>query len=105
MTTPSVNAGNQVQAYAAIKNAAESLQQAMLQIPMGHEDHTKLLSIVKQLSQMTAESAPDPAAQMQGLVQQARKASQGGAPPGLDKMMAPAMAVPTPGAGPAGPAA
>lgn len=93
VTIPSANSGNQVQAHASIKNAAELLQQSLLQLPMGSDEHTKLLGIVKQLAGMTADSAPDPAAQMQSLVQMARKAGQGGAPPGLSGVM-PAMAPP-----------
>lgn len=104
VTTPSVNAGNQVAAYAAIKNAAEMLQSAALQIPMGTEEHTKILGIVKDLSKMTLDSTPDPAAQMQNLVQMARQASQRGAPPGLNGVM-PAMPLPTPDAGATPPAA
>jgi len=95
VTTPSINGGNQVSAHAAIKNAAELLQQSLLQLPMGGEEHTKLLGIVKQLAGMTADSAPDPHAQMQSLVEMARKAGQGGPPPGLNGAM-PAMAPPPP---------
>lgn len=104
VTVPSVNAGNQAQAHAAIKNSAELLQQALLQMPMGSEEHTKLLGIVKQLSTMTQDSAPDPHAQMQSLVEMARKAGQGGPPPGLNGAM-PAMPTPSPGAAPAAAAA
>ena len=104
VTVPSVNSGNQVQAHAAIKNAAELLQQSLLQMPMGSEAHTKLLGIVKQLSSMTQDSAPDPHAQMQSLVEMARKAGQGGPPPGLNGVM-PAMPTPAPGAAPAAAAA
>lgn len=99
VTIPSANAGNQVAAHAGIKNAAELLQQSLLQLPMGSDEHTKLLNIVKQLGTMTADSAPDPAAQMQSLVQMARAASQRGAPPGLNSAM-PATPVPPPAAGP-----
>ena len=95
VTVPSVNGGNQVQAHAAIKNSAELLQQALLQMPMGGEEHTKLLGIVKQLAAMTADSAPDPQAQMQQLLQMARQASQRGAPPGVNGAM-PAMPTPSP---------
>ena len=99
VTVASANPGNQAAAHAAIKNAAEGLQQALLQLPMGSEEHTKILGIVKTLSSMTADSAPDPHAQMQGLVQQARQAAQGGPPAGLSGVM-PAM----PTGSPAGPA-
>jgi hypothetical protein len=92
VSVPSANHGNQVAAHAAIKNAAEGLQQALLQMPMGGEEHTKLLKIVKELAGMTAESAPDPHAQMQNLVAMARQASQRGGPPGLPQ--APAMPQP-----------
>lgn len=95
VTMPSANAGNQVSAQAAIKNAGELLQQALLQIPMGSEHHTDLLNIVKKLSTITADSAPDPHAQMQSLVEMARKAAQGGQPPGLAGAM-PATQVPPP---------
>ena len=95
VSVPSANHGNQVAAHAAIKNAAEGLQQALLQMPMGSEEHTKLLKIVKDLAGMTADSAPDPHAQMQNLVQMARAAAQRpGGPPGLPQ--APAMPQPAP---------
>lgn len=100
-SVPSQNHGNQMAAHAAIKNAAEGLQQALIQLPMGSEEHTKLLKIVKDLATMTADSAPDPHAQMQSLVAQARQASQRGAPPGFNSMM-PAMAPPPPPGGDAG---
>ena len=95
VATPTVNSGNQMAAHAAIKNAAEGLQQALLQLPMGSEEHTKLLKIVKELSTMTADSAPDPHAQMQNLVLMARQAAQRGGPPGLNAVM-PAMSQPEP---------
>ena len=96
VTVPSVNAGNQVAAHAAIKNAAELLQQALLQLPMGGESHTELLNIVKKLSTLTQEAQSDPAAQIQSLVQAARAASQRGVP-GLAGAM-PAMPTPPPAA-------
>lgn len=95
VTVPSVNAGNQVSAHAAVKNAGELLQQALLQLPMGGEQHTELLNIIKKLSTITSETPPDPHAQMQSLVEMARKASQGGGPPGLAGAM-PAMPPPSP---------
>jgi hypothetical protein len=104
VTVPSVNSGNQVQAHAQIKNAAEMLQGALLQIPMGSEQHTELLNIVKKLATLTADAAPDPAAQMQSLLQMARAASQRGAPPGLSGAM-PAMAPPSASVPPPNPAA
>ena len=97
-TVASTNSGNQVSAKAGIEVAAKALQQALLQLPMGGEEHTKLLKIVKDLSGMMADSAPDPHAQMQNLVAMARKASQGGAPQGLSNVM-PAMAPPPAPAG------
>lgn len=100
VTVGSVNSGNQVKAHAAIKNAAEALQQALLQIPMGSEEHTKLLGIVKTLSTMTADSTPDPHAQVQNLVQMSRQQAMRGAPPQLNSMM-PAM--PPAAGGPEGP--
>lgn len=102
VTVPSVNAGNQVSAHAAVKNAAELLQQALLQLPMGSEQHTDLLNIVKKLSNITSEAAPDPHAQMQSLVEMARKASQGGAPPGLSGAMPAMQPPPSPAPPPAG---
>jgi hypothetical protein len=98
VSVPSINAGNQVQAHAAIKNAAEQLQQALVQMPMGSEEHTQLFEIVKKLSKIVADAPPDPHAQMQALVQQARAAGQGqgGGPPGLAGMMPPAQTPPSP---------
>ena len=106
VTVPSSNAGNQVAAHAAIKNAAELLQQALLQLPMGSEQHTDLLNIVKKLSTITADAQADPAAQMQSLLAMARAASQRGAPPGVAGMMPPpAMPPPPPPAPDAAPTA
>lgn len=102
VSVPTANLGNQNAAHASIKNAAESLQQALLQMPMGSEEHTQLLEIVKKLSKMSADSAVGPHDQMQGLVAMARKQAQGGAPPGLNAIM-PAMPAPPPGGGDAPP--
>lgn len=99
VTVPSVNAGNQVAAHAAIKNAAELLQQALLQLPMGSEQHTKLLDIVKKLSGIASEGQTDPSAQIQSLVQAARAAAQRGVP-GLPGVM-PATQPPPPAPAPA----
>jgi hypothetical protein len=104
VTVPGVNHGNQVAAHAAVHAGIEAFQKALPQIPMGSELHTELLTTIKKLSSLLSDSSPDPAQQIQQLVQLARQTQQEGPMAALGRMYPqqqqspamPAPATPTP---------
>ena len=81
--------GNQVQAAALVGNALKALQEALPAIPMGSELHTTILDVVKKLITVAKSEQPDPHAQLQELIRNARESSAGGPQAALSRMAPP----------------
>lgn len=59
-----------------VKVALQALQDALPGVPMGTPIHTKLVSVIKQISQEVEKVQSDPALQIQTLLHMARQAGQ-----------------------------
>lgn len=99
-TAPGPQAGAAAQGVTGVKLGLEMLQKALPGIPMGSPLHQKVMKAITDIGKEMGDGANDPAAQMQMLVQMARKAETdparaammrampgaGGQPPGVAPM-------------------
>ena len=109
---PNANPGNIMAAMGKISAAAQQIQEALPQIPLGSEIHEKILKVATTLAQIVKEAGVSPATTQQSLIQAARQGQQsmpmmamqkmfpqpgaggapmGGPPPGAGAAMPPAM--------------
>lgn len=102
-TIPQNNPGNAMQAMLKLKQAAQLMQEALPQIPMGTPLHQKVMKITTDLTKELGEIRDNMQQQIQQLLQhvQAQKAQQAGAGGPMPPPPNQGPAMPPPGGAPA----